>query len=84
MPFLARIYVTPKPAVNDPQGLAILGGLHKMGYSDVQKVRAGRYLEVRLDGVADLGQAESQTQEMCQRLLANPVIEDFRFEIEED
>ena len=83
MSYLARIYVTPKPGVNDPQGLAILGGLHNLGYDSVQGVRVGRYLEVRLDGAQGREEAEAQTREMCQRLLANLVIEDFRFELEE-
>ena len=80
--FLARVYVTLKPAVNDPQGLAILGGLHNLGYSSVASVRAGKYLEVRLDG-QDRAAAERQVEEMTRRLLANPVIEEFRFELEE-
>lgn len=80
--YLARIYVTPKPGVNDPQGLAILGGLHNMGYGGVQRVRAGKYLEVRLNG-STKAEAEAQVEEMCQRLLANPVIEEFRFEMED-
>jgi phosphoribosylformylglycinamidine synthase len=83
LPYLARIYVTPKPGVNDPQGIAILGGLHNLGYSSVRGVRAGKYLEVRLDGVNGKAQAEAQAREMCQKLLANPVIEDFRLEVEE-
>ncbi|MBI4235982.1 MAG: phosphoribosylformylglycinamidine synthase subunit PurS [Chloroflexi bacterium] len=80
--YLARIYVTPKPGVNDPQGLAILGGLHNLGYGAVQRVRAGKYLEVRLDG-ASVAEAEAKVREMCQRLLANPVIEEFRVDVEE-
>ena len=80
--FLARVYVTLKPVVNDPQGLAILGGLHNLGYASVSSVRAGKYLEVRLDG-RDRAAAESQVEEMTRRLLANPIIEDFRFELEE-
>lgn len=79
--FLARVYVTLKPAVNDPPGLTIRGALHSLGFDDVEAVRAGKYLEIRLDG-ADRAAAEAQVAEMCRKLLANPVIEDFRFEIE--
>jgi len=68
--------------VNDPQGLTIRGGLHSLGFDTVESVRAGKYLEIRLDG-ADRSAAESQVTEMCRKLLANPVIEDFRVEIEE-
>ena len=82
MAYLARIYVTPKPGVNDPQGLAILGGLQSMGYERVERVRAGKYLEVSLDG-GSAEEAAEQVRDMCQRLLSNPVIEDFRFEVAE-
>lgn len=80
--YLAKIYVTLKPTVNDPQGLTIKGGLHVLGFDSVQSVRAGKYLEIRLQEVDGL-KAEVQVREMCRKLLANPVIEDFRFELEE-
>ena len=80
--FLARVYVTLKPTVNDPQGLTIRGALHSLGFADVESVRAGKYLEVRI--AADhRARAERQLAEMCRKLLANPVIEDYRFELEE-
>ncbi len=79
--FLARVYVTLKPTVNDPQGLTIRGALHSLGFADVESVRAGKYLEVRI-AAADRAQAEKQLAEMCRKLLANPVIEDYRFELE--
>jgi phosphoribosylformylglycinamidine synthase PurS subunit len=80
--FLARVYVTLKPTVNDPQGLTIKGGLHALGFGEVEDVRAGKYLELRL-ATGDRAEAEVRVADMCRRLLANPVIEDFRFEIEE-
>ena len=80
--YLARVYVTLKPTVNDPQGITILGALHSLGFADVASVRSGKYLEVRLDA-KDRKQAEKRLGEMCRKLLANPVIEDFRFEVEE-
>jgi phosphoribosylformylglycinamidine synthase len=80
--FLARVYVTLKPAVNDPQGLTIRGALHSLGFGGVDAVRAGKYMEIRIDA-PDAAAAEAQVAEMCRKLLANPVIEDFRFEIEE-
>jgi len=80
--FLAKVYVTLKPTVNDPQGLTIMGGLHSLGFQSVQGVRAGKYMEIRLNG-SDRAAAEAQVAEMCRKLLANPVIEDFRFELEE-
>jgi len=80
--FLARVYVTLKPTVNDPQGLTIRGALHSLGFADVESVRAGKYLEVRI-AAEDRAQAEKQLAEMCRKLLANPVIEDYRFELED-
>jgi phosphoribosylformylglycinamidine synthase PurS subunit len=80
--FLARVYVTLKPVVNDPQGLTIRGGLHSLGFTTVDSVRAGKYLEIRLDG-ADRAGAAAQVTDMCRKLLANQVIEDFRYEIEQ-
>jgi phosphoribosylformylglycinamidine synthase len=81
MTYLARVYVTLRPTVNDPQGLTIRGGLHQLGYGEVESVRAGKYLEIRLDA-ADATAAERRVEEMCRRLLANPVIEDYRFTVE--
>ena len=80
--FLAKVYVTLKPTVNDPQGLTIKGGLHSLGFTAVDSVRAGKYMEIRIDA-PDRAQAEARVTEMCRKLLANPVIEDFRFEVED-
>ena len=80
--FLARVYVVLKPTVNDPQGQTILGGLKTLGFQSVTSVRIGKYLEIKLE-TRDRSQAEAQVREMCQKLLANPVIEEFRFELAE-
>lgn len=80
---LARVYVTPKKAILDPQGKAIAYSLHTLNYAEVTDVRMGKYLEVRLHGLSR-EQAEQRIEEMCRRLLANLVIEDFRFEIVEE
>ena len=80
--YLAKIYITLKPTVNDPQGLTIKGALHNLGFATVNSVRAGKYLEIRIDE-NDLTKAQSQIQEMCHKLLANPVIENYSFELEE-
>jgi phosphoribosylformylglycinamidine synthase PurS subunit len=82
MTYLARVYVTLKETVSDPQGLTVRGALHSLGFSEVESVRAGKYLEVRLDA-RDAKAAEARLTEMCRKLLANPVIEDYRFEVEE-
>ncbi len=80
--YLAKIYVTLKPTVNDPQGLTIQGALHNLGFQSIERVRAGKYIEIWVEENT-ISQAERQVQEMCQKLLANPVIENFRFELEE-
>jgi len=80
--YVARVYVSLKPTVNDPQGLTIKGGLHSLGFAEVESVRAGKYMEIRFQA-GDRAQAEKQVAEMCRLLLVNPVIEEFRFELEE-
>jgi phosphoribosylformylglycinamidine synthase len=82
MTFLARVYVTLKPTVNDPPGLTIKGALHSLGFAEVESVRAGKYMEIKVDA-ADKAAAEASVPEMCKKLLANPVIEEFRFEVAE-
>ncbi len=77
---MAKIHINFKKGVLDPQGKAIHHSLHALHYDEVSGVRAGKYLEVRLSGLTRT-QAEMRVQEMCQKLLANLVIEDFRFEI---
>jgi phosphoribosylformylglycinamidine synthase PurS subunit len=79
--YLAKVYITLKPTVNDPQGLTIKGALHNLGFTSVEDVRAGKYIEIRIDK-NDLTKAKEQVNEMCHKLLANPVIENYRFELE--
>ena len=80
--FLARIYVTLKPTVNDPQGQTIRAGLRDLSFHTLQDVRIGKYLEVRVSD-ASPEDAQKTVEDMCRGLLANPVIEDFRFDLEE-
>jgi phosphoribosylformylglycinamidine synthase len=82
MTHLVRVIVTPKPVVNDPQGLTVKQGLRQLGFDEVADVRVGKYIEVRLSGDSP-EQARRRVKEMCVRLLANHVIEDFRFELED-
>ena len=79
--FLAKIYVTLKPTVNDPPGQTVLAGLRRMGYDSASDVRMGKYLQLRIEGTKR-AKVEAQVHEMCQKLLSNPVIEDYRFELE--
>ena len=75
----ARVYVTLKPAVNAAQSQTVLGGLRSLGYEVVADVRVGKYLEIRLAGADP---APAAVAGMCHRLLANPVIEKYRYIIE--
>jgi phosphoribosylformylglycinamidine synthase PurS subunit len=77
---LARVYVTLKPGVLDPAGKAVERGLHSLGYSNVGSVRLGKYLEMSVDE-ADPARAKARVEEMCKRLLANTVVENFRVEV---
>jgi phosphoribosylformylglycinamidine synthase len=79
--YLAKVYITLKPTVNDPQGLTIKGALHNLGFASVEDVRAGKYIEIRIKE-NDLAKAKEQANEMCRKLLANPVIENYRFDLE--
>ena len=78
---IARVIVTPKPVVNDPQGITVRQGLASLGFGEVTDVRVGKYIEVRLDAGSER-EARDRVDAMCRRLLANHVIEDYRFDIE--
>jgi phosphoribosylformylglycinamidine synthase subunit PurS len=80
--WLANVYVTLKPVVNDPPGLAIRDGLHNLGYDTVKAVRVGKYIQTYLEAETQ-EDARTAIDAMCRRLLANPVIEDFSFKIEQ-
>jgi phosphoribosylformylglycinamidine synthase len=77
----AKIIITPKKAVLDPQGKTVQNALAHMGYAGVGAVHVGKYLEIELTG-ADPQAAHRQIDEACHKILSNPVIEDYRFEIE--
>lgn len=78
----ARIIITPKKAVVDPQGKAVQNALLQMGYQGIAAVHVGKYLEIELDGV-DVETARRQLEQACHRFLSNPIIEDYRLEIVE-
>jgi phosphoribosylformylglycinamidine synthase subunit PurS len=75
-----KIFVSLKQGVLDPQGKAIERSLHTLGYDEVSEVRAGKYFELELAATSRAA-AEVRIGEICDKLLANPVIEDYRFEI---
>ncbi len=77
----AKVFITPKKGVLDPQGKAVEHSLHALGFPEARNVHIGKYVEVSLEGM-DRDRAQQRTDEMCRKLLANGVIEDYRFEIE--
>jgi phosphoribosylformylglycinamidine synthase len=77
----AKIIITPKKAVLDPQGKTVQNALRHMGYEGVGAVHVGKYLEIELAG-GDKETARAQINEACHKILSNPVIEDYRFELE--
>lgn len=78
--YQAQIYVTLRPSVLDPAGTAVQSGLRQLGYDRVEQVRIGKYIELVLSA-ADENQAGEQLDRMCDQLLANPVIENYRFNL---
>ena len=79
----ARVFVTPKRGILDPQGKAVQQGLHALGFGEVGEVRVGKYVEMRLKDLSREAATE-RVRAMCERLLANKVIEDYRLEVEEE
>ena len=79
--FTVKVEVKIKPVILDPQGKTVLMALHNLGYDEVQETRIGKLIELKVkDESAE--KAEEQVREMCKKLLANPVIEDFVIKIE--
>ncbi|MFA9558429.1 phosphoribosylformylglycinamidine synthase subunit PurS [Evansella sp. AB-rgal1] len=81
MLFEVKVYISLKEAVLDPAGAAVKGSLHHLGYEGVEDVRIGKVMTLQIESTQD--KIEATVTEMCDKLLANPVIEDYRFEIEE-
>jgi phosphoribosylformylglycinamidine synthase PurS subunit len=75
----AKIVITPKKAVVDPQGKTVQNALEHMGYKGIGAVHVGKYLEIELQG--DKETARKQIDDACHKILSNPVIEDYKFEI---
>jgi phosphoribosylformylglycinamidine synthase len=79
--YRAKIKVTLRKSILDVQGKAVQSALHKLGYSDVGSVRIGKYIELEL-GESDETLARKNAEEVCKKLLSNPVMEDYSFELE--
>ena len=78
---LAKIYITLKKDVLDPQGSVIANSLKSLGFNNVEDVRQGKFIEIKLNS-KDKDDAQKQLSEMCEKLLANLVIEDYKVEID--
>ncbi|AYV69245.1 MULTISPECIES: phosphoribosylformylglycinamidine synthase subunit PurS [Bacillaceae] len=79
--FKVKVYITLRESVLDPQGNAVKGSLHSLNYKEVEDVRIGKYLELTID--KSERNIDELVKEMCEKLLANTVIEDYRYEVEE-
>ena len=77
-----NVYVTLKPSVMDPQGATVQRALHQMGYQSVAGVRMGKFTELEFDGGIAESDVKKQANEICDKLLANPNIESYRFTVE--
>ncbi len=78
----AKVYVTLKPSVLDPQGKAIKHSIELLGYTGISDIRQGKYFEIAIDGSLDGEQAREEAERMAREVLSNPIIEDFRVEID--
>jgi phosphoribosylformylglycinamidine synthase PurS subunit len=79
----AYVYVSLKKSVLDPQGKTIQGALKKMGYKGLEEVRQGKYFELTLDGGLTRSEAEAEVGRIAREVLTNPVIEEFRYSLED-
>ena len=77
-----RVFVRPKKGILDPQGKAVEGALKSMGYSSVKELRVGKLIEFNVDGNAPSAKVEATVREMSEKLLSNPIIEQYAVEIE--
>jgi len=78
---VARVYITPKQGILDPQGKAVQQSLRTLGFDEVGDVRVGRFIVLRLAGIESTA-AEARVHEMCDKLLANGLIEDYRVQVD--
>ena len=80
----AKIYITLKPSVLDPQGKAIHHAVETIGYRGIQDVRQGKYFEITLDAQLSEDDARASVERMARDVLSNPVIEDYRVELDSE
>jgi phosphoribosylformylglycinamidine synthase len=80
MRYTVEVVISLKPVVNDPQGLTVRAGLHQLGFAEVSEVRVGKHISVEVDGDSEQS-VRQRVADMCEKLLRNPVIEDYRIEL---
>jgi phosphoribosylformylglycinamidine synthase subunit PurS len=80
MRYRCEVYISPRADILDPQGDAVNTALHNLGYSEASQVKIGKYITLSIEA-ADAAAARARLDAMCQQLLANPIIEDFRIEV---
>jgi phosphoribosylformylglycinamidine synthase len=78
-----RVFVTPRKGILDPQGRAVESSLHSLGFKNVAGVKVGKYILLEVEA-RNPAEARDEAKKMCEALLANPVIEDFRFEVDSE
>ncbi len=81
MNYTARIHVTLRPSILDPQGKAVEHAIATLGVQSVHDVRIGKFIELKVEGGSE-AEARQKTEQVCRKLLANPVMEDYTFEIQ--
>ncbi len=81
--YKAKVYIRLKDGIADPQGLTVKEALHIMGYKEVEEVHIGKFIELKIDPIPGRD-TDNRLKEMCDRLLTNPVIEDYVIELVED
>jgi len=79
--YLSKIRITLRPSILDPQGKAVGHAIASLGVNAVRDVRMGKYVELKVEGPSE-AEARAATEEVCKKLLANPVMEDYSYEIE--
>ena len=78
--YMAQIYVTLRPSVLDPAGVAVQSGIKQLGYENIDQVRIGKYIQLNLQAASE-EDASQQLHQVCDRLLTNPMIENYRFDL---
>ncbi|MEA5583448.1 phosphoribosylformylglycinamidine synthase subunit PurS [Nodularia harveyana UHCC-0300] len=78
--YIAKIFVTLRPSVLDPAGVAVQSGLQQMGYNNVEQVRIGKYIQLTITSTEET-KARQDLERICDQMLANPVIENYRFDL---